>query len=66
MFSCYNYVCVLGMGDTLEFAAEVYEALGRRRQINTENGIDKEQLKLFWEDMIKKDLDCRLQIFFDM
>ncbi|CAN8254990.1 unnamed protein product [Cochlearia groenlandica] len=58
-------VCI-GMGDTLEFAAEVYEALGRRRQINTENGIDKEQLKLFWEDMIKKDLDCRLQIFFDM
>ncbi|CAA7025677.1 unnamed protein product [Microthlaspi erraticum] len=58
-------VCI-GMGDTLEFASEVYEALGRRRQINTENGIDKEQLKLFWEDMIKKDLDCRLQIFFDM
>jgi len=54
------------MGDTLEFAAKVYEALGRRRQIKTENGIDKEQLKLFWEDMIKKDLDCRLQIFFDM
>ncbi|VYS59469.1 unnamed protein product [Arabidopsis thaliana] len=58
-------VCI-GMGDTLEFAAKVYEALGRRRQIKTENGIDKEQLKLFWEDMIKKDLDCRLQIFFDM
>ncbi|ESQ37429.1 hypothetical protein EUTSA_v10003051mg [Eutrema salsugineum] len=58
-------VCI-GMGDTLEFAGEVYEALGRRRKINTENGIDKEQLKLFWEDMIKKDLDCRLQIFFDM
>ncbi|KAF3535921.1 hypothetical protein F2Q69_00019272 [Brassica cretica] len=54
------------MGDTMEFAGEVYEALGRRRQIETESGIDKEQLKLFWEDMIKKDLDCRLQIFFDM
>ncbi|KAF3542737.1 hypothetical protein DY000_02008143 [Brassica cretica] len=58
-------ICI-GMGDTLEFAGEVYEALSRRRQMNTENGIDKEQLKLFWEDMIKKDLDCRLQIFFDM
>ncbi|CAH8380782.1 unnamed protein product [Eruca vesicaria subsp. sativa] len=58
-------ICI-GMGDTLEFAGEVYEALSRRRRINTENGIDKEQLKLFWEDMIKKDLDCRLQIFFDM
>ncbi|KAJ0248303.1 putative respiratory burst oxidase protein J [Hirschfeldia incana] len=58
-------ICI-GMGDTLEFAGEVYEALSRRRKINTENGIDKEQLKLFWEDMIKKDLDCRLQIFFDM
>ncbi|XP_010514902.1 PREDICTED: putative respiratory burst oxidase homolog protein J isoform X1 [Camelina sativa] len=58
-------VCI-GMGDSLEFAAKVYEALGRRRQINTENGVDKEQLKHFWEDMIKKDLDCRLQIFFDM
>ncbi|KAL0875712.1 hypothetical protein Bca101_025417 [Brassica carinata] len=58
-------VCI-GMGDTMEFAGEVYEALGRRRQIETESGIDKEQLKLFWEDMIKKDLDCRLQIFFDM
>lgn len=57
---------LVGMGDTMEFAGEVYEALGRRRQIETESGIDKEQLKLFWEDMIKKDLDCRLQIFFDM
>ncbi|XP_010520317.1 PREDICTED: putative respiratory burst oxidase homolog protein H [Tarenaya hassleriana] len=58
-------VCI-GMGDTMEFAGEVYDALARRRQIHSENGIDKEQLKMFWEDMSKKDLDCRLQIFFDM
>ncbi|KAI4388960.1 hypothetical protein MLD38_001242 [Melastoma candidum] len=57
----------IGMGDTLEFAGELFDALARRREVaDSENGITKPQLRTFWEDMTKKDLDSRLQIFFDM
>ncbi|XP_044466376.1 putative respiratory burst oxidase homolog protein H [Mangifera indica] len=58
-------ICV-GMGESKEFSMELFDALARRRQIDAENGITKEQVRLFWEDMTKKDLDLRLQIFFDM
>lgn len=54
------------MGESTEFSVEVFEALARRRKVNTENGITKEEVRMFWEDMTKKDLDARLQIFFDM
>lgn len=54
------------MGDSKEFAGELYEALARRRRITTENGIDLLQLRSFWEDMTDQDLDTRLHIFFDM
>ena len=57
---------VEGMGDSKEFAGELYEALARRRNIDTENGIDLLQLRKFWEDMTNQDLDARLHIFFDM
>ncbi|XP_002281695.1 putative respiratory burst oxidase homolog protein H [Vitis vinifera] len=58
-------VCI-GMGDSKEFAGELFDALARRRKINTENGISEEELRQFWEDMTDRDLDSRLQIFFDM
>ncbi|EEF29574.1 putative respiratory burst oxidase homolog protein H isoform X2 [Ricinus communis] len=56
----------IGLGDSKEFAEEIFDAIARRKNISTGNGITKDQLKLFWEDMTKQDLDARLQIFFDM
>lgn len=61
-----EFVLWKGMGDSKEFAGELYEALGRRRSVATENGIDLLQLRSFWEDMTNQDLDTRLHIFFDM
>ncbi|KAL3530670.1 hypothetical protein ACH5RR_009992 [Cinchona calisaya] len=58
-------VCI-GMAESKEFAGEIFDALARRRMINPDNGITKEQLRGFWEDMTNPDLDTRLQIFFDM
>ncbi|CAK7324916.1 unnamed protein product [Dovyalis caffra] len=58
-------ICV-GLGDSKEFAGEIFDAIARRKNIFTANGITKDQLKLFWEDMTKQDLDSRLGIFFDM
>ncbi|KAJ0911604.1 putative NAD(P)H oxidase (H(2)O(2)-forming) [Helianthus annuus] len=56
----------LGMGDSIEFAGELYDAMARRRNIDGEEGLTKEQVRDFWEEMTKKDLDARLSIFFDM
>ena len=57
----------LGMGaESKDFAGELYDALVRRRQISTTNGITREELRMFWEDMTNQDIDSRLQIFFDM
>ncbi|KAK1373646.1 putative respiratory burst oxidase-like [Heracleum sosnowskyi] len=58
-------ICV-GMGDSNDFAAELFDTLARRRGANAENGIDLEQLKSFWEDIALQDSDTRLHIFFDM
>ncbi|KAL6967422.1 NAD(P)H oxidase (H2O2-forming) [Sarracenia purpurea var. burkii] len=52
--------------DNKEFAGELFDALARRRRINTANGITIDELREFWEDMTNHDLDARLQIFFDM
>lgn len=52
--------------ESKDFAGELYDTLARRRQICTTNGITREELRLFWEDMTNQDLDSRLQIFFDM
>lgn len=54
------------MGDSREFAAELFDALARRRKIDTASGIILEELKLFWEDIALQDSDTRLHIFFDM
>lgn len=57
----------IGMGaESKDFAGELYDALVRRRQISTTNGITREELRMFWEDMTNQDIDSRLQIFFDM
>ncbi|KAL6577252.1 hypothetical protein OROMI_011528 [Orobanche minor] len=56
----------IGMGDSKEFAEELFEALARRRNVNTANGISIEEVREFWEDMTNQDLDIRLHIFFDM
>ncbi|XP_024967933.1 putative respiratory burst oxidase homolog protein H [Cynara cardunculus var. scolymus] len=58
-------ICV-GMGDSIEFAGELYDAMARRRNIDGDGGLTKEQVKDFWQEMTKKDLDARLSIFFDM
>ncbi|XVF05604.1 hypothetical protein REPUB_Repub05bG0187100 [Reevesia pubescens] len=58
-------VCI-GMGDSKEFAGGVFDALARRKQLNPKDGITKEQLHSFWQEMTNQDLDSRLQIFFDM
>lgn len=54
------------MGDSIEFAGELYDAMARRRNIDAEGGLTKDQVRSFWEEMTKKDLDARLSIFFDM
>ncbi|XP_047169679.1 putative respiratory burst oxidase homolog protein H isoform X1 [Vigna umbellata] len=57
----------MGMGpESKDFAGELYEALARRRKICTENGITLAEARVFWEDMTSKDLESRLQVFFDM
>ncbi|KAF8402798.1 hypothetical protein HHK36_010889 [Tetracentron sinense] len=61
-----NFGRCIGMGDSKEFAGEVFDTLARRRKLCAENGITKEQVREFWEDMSNQDLDFRLQIFFDM
>ncbi|KAJ8768781.1 hypothetical protein K2173_023685 [Erythroxylum novogranatense] len=59
-------VCV-GMGDqSRDFAGEIFDAIARRRMVCTINGITRDELKLFWEDMTRQDFDTRIQIFFDM
>ena len=61
------YFFFIGMGgESKDFAGELYDALARRRQISTTNGITKEELRMFWEDMTNRDIGSRLQIFFDM
>lgn len=54
------------MGESKEFAGELFDALARRRNIYSENGITQEEMRVFWDDMTNRDIDSRLQIFFDM
>nr|AWK57837.1 NADPH oxidase [Aquilaria sinensis] len=55
----------IGMKDSSEFAGELFDALARRRGIASA-GINKAQLREFWEQMTDQSFDSRLQIFFDM
>jgi hypothetical protein len=54
------------MADSKEFASELFVALARRWNLEPEDGITKEQLKEFWEEMTNQNFDSRLSIFFDM
>ncbi|KAI3772424.1 hypothetical protein L6452_03610 [Arctium lappa] len=58
-------ICV-GMGEGNEFSGELFDALARRKGIDTSEGITKEQVKEFWMELTKEDLNSRIQIFFDM
>ncbi|KAI3514215.1 hypothetical protein L1887_12534 [Cichorium endivia] len=58
-------ICI-GMGDGSEFSGELFDALARRKGIDASGGITLEQVKIFWEDLTKEDLDTRVHIFFDM
>ncbi|KAK9154167.1 hypothetical protein Sjap_001647 [Stephania japonica] len=61
-----NFGKCIGMTDSKEFAGELYNTLVRRRNLDAKNGIDKEDLKQFWEEISNRDMEARLQIFFDM
>ncbi|KAI3965042.1 hypothetical protein MKX01_013973 [Papaver californicum] len=61
-----NFGKCIGMADTKEFANELFDALARRHNTDTTIGISKDELREFWEDMSNRDLEARLQIFFDM
>ncbi|XP_009611455.1 putative respiratory burst oxidase homolog protein H isoform X2 [Nicotiana tomentosiformis] len=56
----------IGMGESKEFAGELFDTLARRRKVNTENGINIDEVRGFWEDISTQSLDARLSIFFDM
>ncbi|KAJ4979313.1 hypothetical protein NE237_010093 [Protea cynaroides] len=66
MLSRDNFGQCIGMGDSKEFAGEIFDTLARRRKVDSTNGINKEQLREFWKDMTDQNFDSRLQIFFDM
>ena len=55
-----------GMGDSKEFAGELFDTLARRRNVDVSNGITIDEMRMFWEEMTSQDIDARLQIFFDM
>ncbi|KAF3453946.1 hypothetical protein FNV43_RR04387 [Rhamnella rubrinervis] len=59
-------VCIGMGGDSKEFAGELCDALARRRKVSVAKGIAQEDFRTFWEDMTNRDLESRLQIFFDM
>ncbi|XP_022944089.1 putative respiratory burst oxidase homolog protein H [Cucurbita moschata] len=52
--------------DSTYFAHELFDVLSRRNNVEPEKGITLQQLKVFWEELDKDDLDTRLEIFFDL
>ncbi|GJN21028.1 hypothetical protein PR202_gb08473 [Eleusine coracana subsp. coracana] len=56
----------IGMGDSREFAEELFVALARQRNLGPYDGITKEQLKEFWKELTNQNFDSRLRIFFGM
>lgn len=51
--------------DSIDFALELFDALARRR-LMTQDTIDGDQLREFWEQISAQSFDSRLQTFFDM
>lgn len=61
------FVSGLGLDENSKyFADELFDVLSKRKKIEPEKGITLQQLKEFWEELRKDDLDTRLQIFFDL
>ncbi|XP_022943392.1 putative respiratory burst oxidase homolog protein H [Cucurbita moschata] len=58
--------CIGMKKDTTDFAGELYDVLARRREIMAAKGITLQELRAFWDDLTKEDLDSRLRIFFDL
>lgn len=57
----------LGMKkESTDFAGELYDVLARRREVKAAKGITLQELRAFWEDLTREDLDSRLRIFFDL
>lgn len=52
--------------DSTDFGGELFDVLARRRGIMGAKGITLQELRDFWEDLTKEDLDSRLRIFFDL
>lgn len=52
--------------DSKYFAHELFDVLSKRKKVEPEKGITLQQLKVFWDELTKKDLDTRLEIFFDL
>ncbi|KAJ7567977.1 hypothetical protein O6H91_01G014200 [Diphasiastrum complanatum] len=55
----------IGMNDSKEFAVELFDALARRKDINSQS-ITKKDLHDFWLQISDQSFDARMQIFFDM
>ncbi|CAL1413878.1 unnamed protein product [Linum trigynum] len=55
----------IGMVDSKEFAASIFEALARRKRQKISK-IDKQELREFWLQITDHSFDARLQLFFDM
>ncbi|KAK4803023.1 hypothetical protein SAY86_001226 [Trapa natans] len=60
-----EFALCIGMKDSMEFAEELFDALGRRRRLKVEK-ISKDELYEFWSQINDQSFDSRLQIFFDM
>lgn len=59
-------VLIVGMNKESEaFAGELFDALSRRRGIQSDS-INKLQLKDFWDEISDQSFDSRLRTFFDM
>ncbi|KAJ6943926.1 hypothetical protein NC652_009381 [Populus alba x Populus x berolinensis] len=66
LLSCSLFGECIGMNkDSKEFAGELFRALARRHNINSDL-INKAQLRQFWDQISDESFDSRLQIFFDM
>ncbi|KAF4354595.1 hypothetical protein F8388_009586 [Cannabis sativa] len=59
-------LCIGMVRESKDFAGELFDALARRRNISVKDGITRDELRMFWEDMTNEDIEARLQIFFDM
>uniref|UniRef100_A0A9I9DXG0 Respiratory burst oxidase homolog protein H n=1 Tax=Cucumis melo TaxID=3656 RepID=A0A9I9DXG0_CUCME len=58
--------CIGMKKDSTDFGGELFDVLARRRGIMGAKGITLQELRDFWEDLTKEDLDSRLRIFFDL